>query len=155
MNSTLTTMPGHLLRRCQQIAVAIFLEECQQLELTPLHFAVLQTLSRYGAMDQVSLGGTTAMDRSSTAQVVSKLEQRGLLERKRSAQDQRAKIVTVTRRGSRLLATALPRVERAQQRILAPLSELEADQLMRLLAKLAEGNNSASRAPETTLRQAG
>ena len=82
MSVTLTAMPGHLLRRCQQIAVAIFLDECSGLELTPLQFAVLQTLASRGPLDQVSLGGLTAMDRSSTAQVVSRLEQQKLMTKK-------------------------------------------------------------------------
>lgn len=29
-------MPGHLLRRCQQIAVAVFLEECRAFDLSPI-----------------------------------------------------------------------------------------------------------------------
>ena len=87
------------------------------------------------------------MDRSSTAQVVGKLEQRKLLQRERSQTDQRAKIVSITAEGTQLLATALPRVKAAQQRIVAPLNTPEQVQLMTLLKKLAEGNNASSRAP--------
>jgi len=148
MKISLTRMPGHLLRRCQQIAIAIFLEECAVHELTPLQFAVLQTLASGGAQDQVTLGGATAMDRSSTAMVVRKLEQRGLLQRSRSSEDQRAKIVRISADGQKLLAAALPAVKAAQQRIVAPLDKTETQQLMALLQKLAEGNNASSRAPE-------
>lgn len=148
MTMSLTAMPGHLLRRCQQIAMAIFLEECAAHELTPLQFAVLQTLASGGAQDQVTLGGATAMDRSSTALVVRRLEQRGLLRRARSRQDQRAKIVRISALGKKLLAAVLPAVEAAQTRIVAPLDAAETKQLMTLLQKLAEGNNAASRAPE-------
>ena len=95
------------------------------------------------------------MDRSSTAQVVSKLERRGLIERRRSQRDQRAKIVALAATGRELLSTALPKVQRAQQRILAPLEKAECDQLMNLLGKLAEGNNNASRAPEATAQRPG
>ncbi len=51
-------MAGHLLRRCQQIAVAIFLEECRSLELTPLQFAVLDSLAQDGPQEQVKPVGT-------------------------------------------------------------------------------------------------
>jgi DNA-binding MarR family transcriptional regulator len=153
MTMSLTAMPGHLLRRCQQIAIAIFLEECAIHELTPLQFAVLQTLNNSGAQDQVTLGGATAMDRSSTALVVFKLEQRGLLRRARSREDKRAKIVRISARGRKLLKVALPAVEAAQQRIVAPLDATESQQLMALLQKLAEGNNAASRAPEKNGRR--
>ncbi len=143
-------MPGHLLRRCHQIGVAIFLEECAAFKLTPLQFAILQTLQGNGPLDQVSLGGITAMDRTSIAMMVGKLEQRGLLRRDRSQQDQRAKIVSITSAGEKLVRAALPAVSEAQARILAPLDAKEGKQLLVLLAKLAEGNNAASRAPQKT-----
>jgi hypothetical protein len=31
--------PGHLIRRAQQIAVAIFIEECAAFDLTPVQYA--------------------------------------------------------------------------------------------------------------------
>lgn len=148
----LASMPGHLLRRCQQIGVAIFLEACSEFDLTPLQFAVLQTLINDGAQDQVTLGGATAMDRTTTALLVRNLEQRGLIRRAKSKQDQRAKIVSISAAGKKLLNAALPAVEAAQQRILAPLSEGESGQLMQLLEKLAENNNALSRAPARSHR---
>ncbi len=149
----LESMPGHLLRRCHQIGVAIFLEACAEYDLTPLQFAVLQTLVNDGAQDQVTLGGATAMDRTSIALLVRNLEQRGLLKREKSSRDQRAKIVTITAAGRKLLKTALPAVEAAQKRILAPLDQAEAARLLELLGKLAENNNALSRAPARSLRR--
>ena len=146
-------MPGHLLRRCHQIGVAIFLEACAENDLTPLQFAVLQTLVNDGAQDQVTLGGATAMDRTSIALLVRNLEQRGLLTREKSSRDQRAKIVTITAAGRKLLNTALPAVESAQRRILAPLDRAEAARLLELLGKLAENNNALSRAPARSQRR--
>lgn len=149
----LSSMPGHLLRRCHQIGVAIFLEACAEFDLTPLQFAVLQTLQSDGAQDQVTLGGATAMDRTTITLLVRNLEQRGLLRRAKSKCDRRAKIVTITAAGKKLLQAALPAVEAAQQRILAPLSEVESGQLLQLLENLAENNNAFSRAPERQRRR--
>ena len=146
-------MPGHLLRRCHQIAVAIFLDECAAFELTPLQFAVLDTLQANGPQDQVTLGGAVALDRSTISLVLRKLEQRALLRRKKSPRDQRANIVSITARGSRLVEKALAAVQAAQQRIVAPLDAAETRQLQRLLEKLAQGNNAQSRAPEKPRRQ--
>jgi DNA-binding MarR family transcriptional regulator len=150
---SLSGMPGHLLRRCQQIAVAIFLDACADFDLTPLQFAVLQTLANDGAQDQVTLGGATAMDRTTIALLVRTLEQRGLLCRTRSRLDQRAKIVSISAAGKKLLKRALPAVEAAQRRILGPLSPGEAEQLLKLLEKLAENNNRLSRAPARPQRR--
>jgi DNA-binding MarR family transcriptional regulator len=148
MDDSFTIMPGHLLRRCHQIAVAIFLEGGAELDLTPLQFAVLQTLLTSGPQDQATLGGATAMDRTTTALVVSKLEQRNLLLRKRSSRDKRSRIVSITASGEKFVQRAQPMVETVQQRIVAPLSAEETAQLVELLDKLAQGNNAASRAPQ-------
>ena len=73
------TMPGHLLRRCQQIAVALFLDECAPLNLTPLQFVVLSALADHGARDQASLGGLTATDRTTVQVVLGNLRKLGLV----------------------------------------------------------------------------
>jgi DNA-binding MarR family transcriptional regulator len=140
-------MAGHLLRRCHQIAVAIFLDECEALELTPLQFAVLDSLRANGPQDQVTLGGAVALDRTTISLVIRKLEQRELVRREKSPQDRRAKIVTITAFGKELADAALRAVQSAQQRIVAPLDDAETGLLLELLAKLAQGNNSLSRAP--------
>ena len=82
--------------------------------------------------------------------VLRKLEQRGLVRRAKSARDQRAKIVTITTAGNKLVEAALGAVEAAQQRIVAPLDDAETQRLLQLLEKLAQGNNALSRAPEKT-----
>ncbi|WP_245441339.1 MarR family winged helix-turn-helix transcriptional regulator [Neorhizobium sp. T7_12] len=141
------SMPGHLLRRCHQIGVAIFLDECRAYELTPLQFGVLSALDGFGPMDQARLGGVTALDRTTTIVVLTKLEERGLVTRVPSKKDKRAKIVAITEAGRRTLADILPSVAEVQRRILAPLNGRERSQLLSLLRKMAEGNNSLSRAP--------
>ena len=143
----LRTAPGHLMRRCQQIAVSVFLDECRLWDLTPLQFAVLAELNRHGPDDQVGLGGALALDRTTISVVVKKLEQRGLVERTVSEKDRRSKPVSITEDGARLIHDVLPAAETAQDRMLAPLTAAERAQFMRLLGKVAKGNNSESRAP--------
>ena len=155
VNTHFAGMAGHLLRRCHQIAVAVFLDECAFLDLTPLQFAVLDSLAAAGPQDQVTLGGAVALDRTTISTVIRHLEQRKLVRRDRSARDQRAKIVTITAAGKRLLRQALGAVEAAQARIVAPLDDAETRRLLGLLEKLADGNNTLSRAPERVRREAG
>ncbi len=153
MSDRFERMPGHLLRRCHQIAVAIFLDECERFDLTPLQFAVLDSLLHDGPQDQVTLGGAAALDRTTISLVIRKLEERRLVHREKSTHDQRAKIVSITAAGKYLVNEARHAVESAQQRIVAPLNDTETDQLLRLLEKLADGNNAHSRAPEKTQRR--
>lgn len=141
-------MPGHLLRRCHQIAVAVFLQECRAFDLTPLQYGVLVRLAHYGPMDQVTLAGLTALDRTTVAVVLKKLAQRGLAGRRRSDSDRRSMQVGITAQGLDLLARAQPAAEAAQARIVAPLSAQERTLLVRLLSRIARENNALSRAPQ-------
>ena len=143
----LTDLPGHLLRRCHQISVALFLDECANFDITPLQFAVLNTLIENTGLDQATIGGMCALDRTTVAVVIGKLEARQMVRRQQSPKDRRSKIVSITERGRRLLAEAIPAVNTAQQRTTEPLDAGETAEFLRLLRKLADANNACSRAP--------
>ncbi len=140
-------MPGHLLRRCQQIAVSIFLTECRELDLTPLQFAVLSALEQHESLDQVRLAGFAALDRTTVGVVTRKLEERGLVSRRQSVRDRRSVLIELTAAGHEVLMRALPKVRAAQSRILAPLGPDEQAAFTEMLARIAKVNNAASRAP--------
>lgn len=147
--------PGHLLRRCHQIAVAIFLDECQGFDLTPLQFVTLAALTIHGPLDKATIGGAVALDRTTIAVVVKNLEQRGLVTTRPSEQDRRAKLIKLTTKGHNLVLSVQGHVARAQERTVAPLLPEERAELVRLLRKIAEQNNLLSRAPHRTPRVAG
>ncbi|WP_416139327.1 MarR family winged helix-turn-helix transcriptional regulator [Halomonas sp. HK25] len=150
--SEASRFPGNLLRRCHQISVAIFLRKCEAYDLTQLQYIILCALEEKGPIDQITLGGHTALDRNTVAVVVRKLEERGLVSRQRKPEDRRSMLVTLTDEGKRLRFAAEPAVDEVQEEILAPLSESERETLCRLLQTLADENNHLSRVP---VRQAG
>lgn len=139
--------PGHLLRRCHQISVAIFLDECQTFDLTPLQYVTLSALATHGPMDKATIAGVVALDRTTVAVVVKNLEQRGLATTRPSEHDRRAKLVKITAKGLGLATSAQAEVAKAQERTVAPLTAKERDELLRLLRKIAQENNLLSRAP--------
>lgn len=147
------SMPGHLMRRCHQIAVATFIADCEPWDLTPLQFGVLGAVEKPGPQDQASLGGLLALDRTTVAAVVRNLEGRGLVRRRPSPTDGRAKIVEITPEGSSLLAACLDAALASQDRIVAPLNAEERAQLVHLLGKIARENNALSRAPKREARK--
>jgi DNA-binding MarR family transcriptional regulator len=146
----LAAIPGHLLRRCQQISVALFLQEVDG--LTPVQFAVLAALDSVGnePVDQNRLGGLVALDRTTVSLTVGKLAARGLVDKRPAAADRRARHIALTAAGWDALAAALPRVRAVQDRLLAPLDDAERHQLAALLARVADAGNAASRAPLLT-----
>ncbi|MEZ5450494.1 MAG: winged helix DNA-binding protein [Thiolinea sp.] len=104
-------------------------------------------MAGYGELDQVTLGGVTALDRTTTAHVISKLLDRGLVSRRASCRDKRFKRVAITAAGRTLLATVQPVVETVQTELLSPLTTAEAATLVSLLQKIAVEKNHWSRAP--------
>ena len=60
----LETLPGHFIRRLQQIAVAVFLQETEPFGVTPVQYASLQAIRRTPGMDQRSLARSIGLDTS-------------------------------------------------------------------------------------------
>lgn len=143
----LDTLPGHYIRRLQQIAVAVFLQETEPQGITPVQFAALQSVANQPGLDQRTLAATIGFDTSTIASVIDRLEARGLLVRNIAPEDKRVRLLTLTRDGDKLLAAVGPGVLRAQERMLAPLPKSERAQFMRMLRTLVDANNSHSRAP--------
>lgn len=142
-------VPGHLIRRMQQAAVSIFMSETAEvgLDLTPVQFGALTMTKTHPGVDQVTLAGLIAYDKTTIGQVVSRLIEKGLMERHTSKQDRRAKQLFVTEAGIKALADMVPRVQRVQAQILSGLNANEEEQFMALLKKAAESVNERSRAP--------
>src|SRR5271154_2155103 len=130
------TAPGYLFRRMQQIAVAIFAEECKAHDLTPVQFASLVAIHTHPGIDATRLSAVIAFDRSTLGNVIERLEVKGLVERKPAAEDRRVKLLTLTRPGDTLLRDIVPAVDRAQARMLQPLKPADRKTLMALLTQL-------------------
>lgn len=140
-------VPGHLIRCCRQIAVAIFLEEFASFNITSVQYAALVGARANPGLDQRALGDLIAVDRSTIGTLLGRLEEAGLIYREMPAHNQRIKQVFITEAGSQLLDDSSEAIERVQSRIMAPLSKGEGEQLLMLLQKLFSANNELSRAP--------
>ena len=79
--------------------------------------------------------------------MLERLETKGLIERSASPEDRRIKVLHITDDGEALLRAVDGAVAQTQARILAPLSDNERRTFMKLLTKLVDINNDASRAP--------
>jgi DNA-binding MarR family transcriptional regulator len=141
------TAPGYLFRRMQQIAVAIFVEECRAFDLTPVQYAALIAIHTHPGIDATRLSAVIAFDRSTLGSVIERLEAKELIERKPSPDDRRIKLLHLTKAGAALLRDIKPSVDRAQVRMLQPLKSADRKTLMALLTQLVDLNNEASRVP--------
>jgi MarR family transcriptional regulator, lower aerobic nicotinate degradation pathway regulator len=143
----LESLPGFYIRRMQQIAVALFLQETEAHGVTPVQYAALQTVAGTPDIDQRTLARSIGLDTSTIAGVIDRLEARGLMLRSASPEDRRVRLLSLTPEGLELLEATLPSVLRAQQRMLEPLPPAERGEFMRMLRVLVTANNDLSRAP--------
>ena len=129
--------PGHLIRRCQQRAIDLFVEEVGDGGPTPRQFAVLLAVYQKPGMMQTELVRITGIDRSTLAEILRRLTDRGQIARARTAADQRANALELTPAGEAALLAAFEAAERAQRRILEPVAPDRRDEAMAMLALLA------------------
>ena len=105
-------------------------------------------LKEHPGIDQATLAGLIAYDRVTIGGVISRLEVRGLIERRVSASDRRARSLRLAKDGERYLEAVMHSVLETQAIILEKLAPQERDVFLELLRKLTDANNELSRAPQ-------
>jgi len=151
--SDIYSRPGHLIRRLQQIAVAIFMAETAEFGITPVQYSALLAVRNHRGIDQTALTEIIAHDRSTIGDVVKRLENKGLVRRAVGAEDRRTKRLFITPAGRRMLAKLKTVVDAAQDKIVAPLNARDRTTFMRIMRKLVDLNNDHSRVPLQLNRQ--
>lgn len=132
-----TPIPGLLIRRSQQAHTAMW-SLCVREDLTTPQFAILRVLHEAGHIDQTSLGQLAALDRSNTAEVLTRLEKRHLVDSSRDQTDRRRKVWTLTAAGEELYRHVLPATFVTNELLLAPLGAAERTEFLRLLQIVVE-----------------
>ena len=141
----LSNRPGFLIRRLHQIHVSNFLNECHGLNVTQVQYGILNVLEGTTALDQGSLGAQMGIDRTNVADVVARLEKRGLVKRVVNTADRRSKLVSITPAGRKMAKELSMAMVTAQEILIGPLSEKEQATLMKLLQKLLAAHNDGAR----------
>ncbi|MGQ3043942.1 MAG: MarR family winged helix-turn-helix transcriptional regulator [Brevundimonas aurantiaca] len=150
----LGTSPSHLMHRALQLALDIYSEEMGPDGLTQRQFAVLEAASLKAGLTQTELVRMTGIDRSTLADLVTRMTAKGLLERERSTLDARAKAVRLSPEGAARLEAARPLVETADKRIMALLPKGQRDAFLNQLAELAAAADAAPDAAKAEAKAA-
>jgi MarR family transcriptional regulator, lower aerobic nicotinate degradation pathway regulator len=145
--SPLFGRPGFLIRRLHQLHCSLFLEETRVYDITPVQFSLMTALDVRGELEQNSLALEIGLERSSVAEVVPRLQRRGLLERRRSREDGRVKLIRLTPAGRALLRKMARPVQRAHDRTIERLGKLDRDMFLLRLIQLVEANNEVGSVP--------
>lgn len=131
-------VPGHLIRVCKQKSSYFFALMCREHGITPIQYAVLKLLAMRPDIDQLELADLAALDSSTAGDVVLRLCQRGLLERRPEGRRQCLRLAPA---GEALLEEVTPLVAASQEHVLAPLTKRERAQLLRLMSKMTGTRN--------------
>jgi DNA-binding MarR family transcriptional regulator len=145
--SPLFRRPGFLIRRMHQIHGFLFAEETGDFDITPVQYSLLTALVAFGELDQNTLAVQVGLERSSVAEVIPRLQARGLVDRTQASHDKRLRLVKLTLKGRRLVAKMSAAVQRAHDRTIDHLSPEERDLFMLMMIKLVEAKNTESLVP--------
>src|SRR3954469_6742988 len=136
---------GFLLRKISMASFAGFSESCGHYGLHPMHFGMLSILASEGPISQRALSERTGVDASTMVQRMDTLEEEGLIERGRNAEDRRSYQLELTPRGREVLEDLKQQAGAHMDRLFGALSTNERRELNRLLQKVAADLPDVSR----------
>jgi len=132
-----------------------FHEVLAPLEIEPGEFALLRAVSASGGEPQNALAERLHISPSWMVAIVDELERRELLERRPHARDRRVRNLHLTAAGKRLLKQAERRAQQFDRQVSDPLTELELQQLLGLLHRVAAALDLEPGAAHAALRDRG
>lgn len=131
--------PGHLMRRAVQVLNTLWADEVSRTITSP-QFAALNALYAEPELDQRTLGERVSLDRSTMAEVVSRLATRGLIRTERHPKDARKKAIALTPKGVQAVQQLIPRTHAMTARLVGPLDAKQREQLLCLLTSVVRAN---------------
>lgn len=135
-----TEMAGHLIRRLNQISTQTFARHMQEngKELTPVQFAAMDAINASQGVDQAGVAALIAYDRATIGGVINRLVRKGYVERSVSKSDRRARELSLTEKGARILKEVTPLVSGLQDDILCGLKPHERELFLGLALRAIE-----------------
>ncbi len=134
----LSQSPSHLLRRAEQFAADLFARSELNDGVTLRQTVLMAAIGESEGASQSDLVRTTGVDRSTLAEMMARMEKRGLIARAAAADDGRAKSVRLTGEGRRRLAASLPAIRAVDRALLAALPAAQRAPFQSILSGLAE-----------------
>lgn len=136
----------HLLHRAGQQAEIMFMKEVNDNTMTPRQYAVLFSVNQNEDISQTGLVAQTGIDRSTLADVVRRLVEKGMLQRKRTRNDARKYAVRLTPNGREALEASHPAAIRADDTILATVPSRQRGEFLAILSTIVKTMDGLSEA---------
>jgi len=139
----LTESPSHLLRRAEQFAADMFARSELRDGVTLRQSVLLAAIAESEGASQSDLVRMTGVDRSTLAEMMARMERRGLIARAAARDDGRAKSVRLTAQGRRRLDSAMPAMRDIDKALLAAVPAVNRALFRTILVSLAEAADKA------------
>jgi DNA-binding MarR family transcriptional regulator len=125
-----------LLHRAGQTVTAIFIEANLPHDLTVRQYQVLAAIAAEEGISQTDLSKRTGIDRSTLADIVRRLSERGIIRRTRTKADGRAYAVSLGPQALAILSAAAPVAQRVDEKLLAAIPAKDRAAFMRSLEQI-------------------
>jgi DNA-binding MarR family transcriptional regulator len=129
---------GYALRRAQGAVYADFHESLSELELRPVQYTLLVMVAENPGASQSGVCEALGIQKANCVPTMSELERRGLILRKKSANDARSYELHLTAKGKRVLQRAGEVQASHEKRLIERIGLNGRDQLLDLLGKLTD-----------------
>ena len=126
---------GQLFFRLWRASHTHVAEALQSIGLTTALFGVLNVLAARAGAIQQELGSAMGIDPSTMVSLIDQLESAGLAKRRPNPKDRRARLVSITPKGRRLLQRARKLAFESEDEVLGGLSGAERRDLLKLLRR--------------------
>jgi DNA-binding MarR family transcriptional regulator len=131
----LQVTPGHLIRLAYQVHSSLW-ADLVAADQTSVQYNVLLALHHNPDIDQRTLGQLASLDKSTGAELLGRLEGRGLITRSQDPADARRKVLGLSAEGRRQLFALAADVMEVQHALLRPLSPSQRETFVSLMYRL-------------------
>ena len=105
-------------------------------ELTKPQYAVMRSIAEHPGIEQVALTEVAVSTKATLAEMLSRMEARGLVKREHDPADKRRRFVFLTPEGEALLADCKPVGNEVDEAFLGRLNKAEREQFSALIKKM-------------------
>jgi MarR family transcriptional regulator, temperature-dependent positive regulator of motility len=129
---------SHLMKRAVQFATHLYMAEAGKSGLTQRQFIVLQAVDAQEGQSQTDIVKITGIDRSTLADLVSRLMEQGYLQRRRSKDDARTNTVKLTPVGLKALKGVRQGADEVDKLMLSRFSASDRKVFLSCLTEMAD-----------------
>ena len=126
------------LLQAREVTMGFFRPILQEIPMTEQQWRVIRALNEYDELESKQLADVCCILSPSLTGILSRLEQQGYIQRRKSHEDQRRILISLSEKARTMFSELSPRLEERYRALTDQLSKDELDTLMTLLDKVCK-----------------